>query len=279
MTNAAVASPKVVSQSEWLAARKELLAKEKDLTRRRDALAGERRNLPWVKVEKSYVFEGPSGKVPLADLFDGRSQLIIYHFMFGPDWQEGCPSCSFLADSFDSSVMHLAQRDVTLVAVSRAPFAKIQEFQNRMGWRFRWFSSFGSEFNYDFHVSFTKEELEPGKMYYNYGINSFPKDEGPGASVFYKDDAGNVFHTYSTYARGLEQGLNAYNYLDITPKGRNEEGITPYPMAWVRHHDRYPANYFGGSTASSPVSSAPQSSQSAAPPAAKSTASSCCGDH
>jgi len=280
MTNAAVESPKVVSPSEWLAARRELLAKEKDLTRRRDALAAERRKLPWVKVDKSYVFDGPNGKVSLADLFDGRSQLVVYHFMFGPDWKEGCPSCSFIADTFDGTAMHLAQRDTTLVAVSRAPFAKIQEFQGRMGWRFRWVSSYGSDFNYDYHVSFTPEEKQQGKTFYNFAINEFPSDEGPGASVFYKDAAGNIFHTYSTFARGLEQALNAYNFLDLTPKGRDEEGIKPHPMAWVRHHDRYPSTYFGGSTAPSATADTPAAkaplAQAEAQPAAKSAASSCC---
>lgn len=243
MSTAAVARPKVVSEKEWLAARKELLAKEKEFTRQRDALSALRREMPWVKIEKSYVFDGPSGKVSLADLFDGRSQLAVYHFMLGPDWKEGCPSCSYLADTFDGIAPHLAARDTTLVAVSRAPFAQIQQFQKRMGWRFRWVSSNSTGFNYDFHVSFTKDEMAKGKVYYNFGMNEFPSEEGPGASVFYKDGKGNIFHTYSVYARGLDILLGAYNWLDLTPKGRDEDGLA-FTMAWVRHHDKYERGYF-----------------------------------
>jgi predicted dithiol-disulfide oxidoreductase (DUF899 family)/uncharacterized damage-inducible protein DinB len=229
---------KVAAPAEWLKARRELLTKEKEFTRLRDEISQRRRELPWEKVDKPYVFEGTRGKESLADLFDGRNQLIIYHFMFGPDWKEGCPSCSFIADSFDGSVVHLAQRDTTLVAVSRAPLAQIEAFKKRMGWRFKWLSSAGSDFNFDYQVSATKDDAGKDKVYYNYDFNKFPSDERPGASVFYKNEDGKVFHTYSVYARGLDILLNAYNWLDMTPKGRNELDL-PYPMAWVRHHDRY----------------------------------------
>jgi predicted dithiol-disulfide oxidoreductase (DUF899 family) len=228
---------KVVSHAEWLAARKQFLAKEKELTHLRDELARLRRELPREKVEKNYVFEGPSGKVTLADLFDGSSQLIVYHFMFGPEWKEGCPSCSFIADQFDSIRSHMQQRDTNLVAVSRATWPEIDAFKKRMGWKFPWASSFGTDFNYDYKVSFNKSDIESGKAIYNYETSSFPSEEGPGASVFYKQDA-EIFHTYSTYGRGLDMMLNAYNFIDLTPKGRNEEGL-PWPMAWVRHHDKY----------------------------------------
>jgi predicted dithiol-disulfide oxidoreductase (DUF899 family) len=229
---------KVVSNEEWLEVRKAFLAKEKAFTRQRDELSRERRELPWVKVEKSYVFDGPNGKETLADLFGGRSQLMIYHFMFGPEWAEGCPSCSLLADHIDGSVVHLDDRDVTLLAVSRAPLSKIEPFKGRMGWHFKWVSSHDNDFNYDYHVSFTKEEIEKGNLFYNYGYAGFPSDEGPGVSVFYKDAAGDIFHTYSAYARGGDILINAYNYLDLAPKGRNEDSFD-FTMAWVRHHDRY----------------------------------------
>ena len=228
---------KVVPPAEWLAARRELLKKEKQFTRLRDELSRQRREMPWEKVEKNYVFEGPGGKQSLADLFEGRSQLIIYHFMFGPGWKEGCPSCSFLADAFDGATVHLAQRDTSFAAVSRATLAEIEGFKKRMGWRFPWVSSFGTEFNYDFHVSFSKDEMATGKPFYNYAPSDFPSDEGPGASMFYQRD-GEVFHTYSAFARGLDILLPTYNWLDMTAKGRDEEGL-PYPMAWIRHHDRY----------------------------------------
>ena len=231
-------SPKVVSQTEWLAARKELLSKEKEFTRMRDELSRQRRELPWEKVEKAYVFEGQNGKETLADLFGGRSQLIVYHFMLGPGWQEGCPSCSFISDHIDGSVVHLAARDVRLLVVSRAPLPQIEAFQKRMGWRFKWVSSFGSDFNYDYQVSATKEELAKGQVYYNYTMQQFPSEERPGTSVFYKDAAGNIFHTYSSYGRGLDILIGAYNWLDLVPKGRDEEGLQ-HGMAWVRHHDKY----------------------------------------
>jgi predicted dithiol-disulfide oxidoreductase (DUF899 family) len=237
----AVTGHQVVSPEEWLTARKGLLQKEKELTRLRDELSRQRRELPWEKVEKRYVFEGPTGKESLADLFGGRSQLIVYHFMFGPDWPEGCPSCSMVADHFEGSLVHLAQRDVSLVAVSRARRAQIEEFQKRMGWSFKWVSSYENDFNRDYHVSFTKEEMAQGKVPYNYGLHSFPSEEAPGVSVFTKDAHGDVFHTYSAFARGVEELLGVYRFLDFTPKGRDEDNL-PYPMAWVRHHDRYEAS-------------------------------------
>ena len=227
----------VVSPEEWVAARQHLLAREKEFTAQRDLLNAERRRLPWVKVDKPYVFEGPQGRQTLADLFEGRSQLIIYHFMFGPGWKEGCPSCSMLADHLDGMLAHIAQRDITVAVVSRAPLAELAAFRQRMGWRFKWLSSYGSDFNHDHHVSFTKEELARGKVYYNYRMTE-GGDELPGASVFYKDGQGNIFHTYSTYARGLELLLGAYSFIDLTPQGRDEGGL-PFTMAWVRHHDRY----------------------------------------
>jgi predicted dithiol-disulfide oxidoreductase (DUF899 family) len=229
----------IVSNAEWLRARKALLAEERAFTHQRDQLSRKRRELPWEVVETSYVFDGPHGPVSLADLFHNRSQLIVYHFMFGPGWKEGCPSCSFLADHFDGMRVHLADRDVSLVAVSRAPIQEIEPFRKRMGWQFPWVSSHGNRFNFDYHVSFTPEEREKGTMEYNYGPFEFPSDEAPGASVFYKDGGGQILHTYSTYARGLDILLGAYNFLDLVPKGRNEEGMKPHPMAWVRHHDRY----------------------------------------
>jgi predicted dithiol-disulfide oxidoreductase (DUF899 family) len=238
MTQSQIENPRVVSPAEWLAARKALLTKEKEFTHQRDALSTERRKLPWVSVDKEYVFDAPGGKQTLADLFAGRSQLIVYHFMFGPGWEEGCPSCSFLGDHFDGSVVHLAHRDVTFLAVSRARLQQIEAFKKRMGWRFKWVSSFGSDFNRDYHVSFTNGERENGKVYYNYQMSEFPSEEGPGLSVFYKYQSGAVFHTYSTYGRGLDIFLGAYNFLDLAPKGRDEEGLK-FTMAWVRHHDKY----------------------------------------
>ncbi len=237
-----VDNPKVVSREEWLAARKKLLAREKQHTHERDAIAAERRQLPWMKVEKNYVFDSPSGKRNLADLFEGKSQLIIYHFMFGPDWKEGCPSCSFGMDHTDGALVHLAQRDVSFAAVSRAPLAKIEEFKKRMSWRFAWVSSFGTDFNYDFRASFTPEELAKGKVQYNFDLVEFPSAEAPGISVFYKDKSGAIFQTYAAYARGTENMVNTYNYLDLVPKGRDEDRL-PFTMAWVRHHDRYENGY------------------------------------
>jgi len=235
-----MSSHKVVSREEGLKARKAHLAKEKEFTRLRDELSRQRRELPWVRVEKEYVFDASGGKETLADLFGGRRQLIVYHFMFGPGWEEGCPSCSFLADHIAGAVVHLAQRDVTLVAVSRAPLPQIEAFKKRMGWRFKWVSSYGNDFNLDYHVSFTKDEMAKGKVYYNYEMTEFASEEAPGTSVFYRDATGDIFHTYSSYARGLDMLVGAYNYLDLVPKGRDEAEL-PWTMAWVRHHDRYPA--------------------------------------
>lgn len=238
--------PKIVSHSEWLAARREHLAREKEFSRQRDELSRERRQLPWERVEKQYVFDGPTGKETLSDLFDSRSQLIVYHFMLGPGWSEGCKSCSMIADHFDGITIHLANRDVRLVAVSRAPLTEIEAFKKRMGWHFKWVSSFENDFNHDYHVSFTKDEMASGQVDYNYSAGKFPSEEAPGASVFYKDEAGQVFHTYSTYARGLDMLLGVYHFLDIAPKGRDEENL-PYTMSWVRHHDRYGQGQVAGS--------------------------------
>ena len=238
-----VANPIVVSHAKWLAARSEFLAKEKEFNRLRDELSQQRRTLPWEQVEKRYDFDSTKGKVTLADLFDGRSQLIVYHFMFGPGWQEGCPSCSFVSDHFDGTLVHLANRDTTLVVVSRAPFAEIEAFKKRMGWKFEWVSSFGGDFNFDYHVSFTPEERARGKVEYNYAKSEFPSEEGPGASVFAKAATGEVFHTYSTYARGLDILMGTYNLLDLVPKGRDEDRLA-FTMSWVRHHDRYAEGYF-----------------------------------
>ena len=229
---------RVVSRDEWVAERKTLLAHEKELTRLRDQIARERRALPWVRIDKTYVFDAPEGRRTLAELFEGRRQLLVQHFMFAPGWEQGCPSCSFMADHSDGMNVHLAHRDVTLVAVSRAPLAEIERFRQRMGWQFTWVSSHGSDFNYDFGVSFTPEEVAKGKLYYNYGTWPFAYEEWPGISVFYKDDTGDVFHTYSTYGRGVEVMMGTYNMLDLTPKGRDERDVE-YMMDWVRHHDRY----------------------------------------
>jgi len=235
--------PKEVLHGEWVAARKELLAKEREFTRQRDELSRLRRKLPWERVEKQYVFEGPNGKETLGDLFDGRSQLIVYHFMFGPGWKEGCPSCSYLADHFDGMTIHLAHRDVTFVVVSRAPIDQIEAFKKRMGWRFHWVSSFDTDFNFDYNVSATQEEKATGRANYNYTTMEFPSEERPGASVFYRETTGEIFHTYSTYARGLDILVGTYNFLDLVPKGRDEEGLA-HTMAWVRHHDKYDGGYF-----------------------------------
>jgi len=227
----------VVSPAEWLVARKDLLTREKEFTRQRDALSAARRKLPMVKVEKDYHFEGSDGSESLADLFDGRSQLIVYHFMFGPGWEEGCKSCSYLADLFDGANWHLPHRDVTLVAVSRAPLSEFAPYKKRMGCRFKWVSSYGSDFNFDYHVSFTEEEEKQNKAYYNFQTQEFIHDELPGLSVFFKDDNGDVFHTYSAYARGLDILAGTYNFLDLVPKGRDEDPDDT--MSWVRRHDVY----------------------------------------
>lgn len=226
--------PKIVSQSEWIDARKQLLIKEKELTRLNDDLARRRRELPWVKVENNYIFEGPMGQETLSDLFADNSQLIIYHFMFAPGWEEGCPGCSFIADHIDGANLHLAHHDVSVVVVSRAPLAEILPFKKRMDWKFKWVSSFGSDFNYDYNVSFTDEQIAEGEVYYNYAKQE-TGSESPGTSVFYRDSTGQVFHTYSTYSRGGDILIGAHNFLDLTPKGRNEKGT----MDWLRHHDKY----------------------------------------
>jgi predicted dithiol-disulfide oxidoreductase (DUF899 family) len=228
----------IVSREEWLESRKRLLQKEKELTRLRDELSAERRQLPWVRIEKPYVFEGPQGRRTLVDLFDGCSQLMTYHFMFGPSWPQGCPSCSFLSDHIDGALMHLNQRDVKVMAVSRAPYSLIAPFKRRMGWQFDWVSSYGSEFNYDFQASQKPQDISNNTAWYNYDLLEYPAEETHGISVFYKDAAGAVFHTYSSYARGVEMLANTYNFLDIAPKGRDEARFE-FPMAWVRHHDRY----------------------------------------
>jgi len=228
----------IVSRDRWLAARKALLAREKELTYLQDQIARERRALPWVRVEKHYVFDTPDGPRTLAELFDGRSQLLVQHFMFAPGWEQGCKSCSYMADHNDGANLHLAQRDVTLLVVSRAPLADIERFRQRMGWQFKWVSSFGTDFNHDFGVNFSQDEMSSGKVDYNYVRQSFPHEEAPGISVFYRNDAGEVFHSYSRYGRGVEVMMHTYNLLELTPKGRDEDGLE-YPMAWVRHHDRY----------------------------------------
>lgn len=233
-----VEHPQIVSREEWLQARKAHLKNEKALTRMRDLVARDRRALPWVKVEKEYVFDTPEGKATLADLFGGNSQLIVHHFMFGPEWDAGCPSCSLEADHAEGAIVHLEHHDVSYVRVSHAPLAKLEAYRKRMGWSARWVSSYGSDFNFDFHVSFTQDDLATGKIQYNYTTIDEPKylyDELPGLSVFYKDERGDVFHTYSSYARGNEEVIGAFIYLDITPKGRNEKEI----MDWVRRHDEY----------------------------------------
>jgi predicted dithiol-disulfide oxidoreductase (DUF899 family) len=256
---------RVVSRDEWLVARKALWARERELTRLRDQLSAERRSLPWIEVAKEYFFDAPGGRQTLADLFDGKSQLIVYHFMFDPQWEEGCPSCSLLADHIDGALVHLAARDVTLMAVSRAPLPRIEAFKKRMGWRFKWVSSYGSDFNYDFHTT-TDEAVAP--VEYNYrdkaaleqlGQTYHMQGEQPGASAFLRQ-GDRVYHTYSTYGRGLDLLVGAYNYLDLAPNGRDEDGLT-FTMEWVRHHDRY-GNASAGDTA--------------VPYAAPDTSDSCC---
>ena len=229
---------KVVSREEWIEARQQLLAKEKEFTRLRDRLSQQRRDLPWVRIDKAYVFEGPSGSQTLAELFEGRSQLVVYHLMFDPSWETPCKSCSFWADSFDRNVVHLSHRDVTLLAISRAPFRRLEAFKKRMGWSFKWVSSSGTDFNYDYHVSFTPEQLADGEVIYNYRREKMSGTEWPGISVFCKDASGAVFHTYSCYARGLDMMNAAYQYLDLVPKGRDEQGL-PFTMEWVRYRDSY----------------------------------------
>jgi len=233
----------VVSREQWNQARRELLRQEKEVTRLNDELSSARRALPWVQLEKDYVFTGPDGKKTLGELFDGRSQLLIYHFMLAPDWEQGCKGCSFLADHFDGANQHLAHHDVTLVAVSRAPWRQIAPFKQRMGWHFDWYSSDGSDFNQDFHVSAAADEIASGKREYNFETVDY-MDEMPGISAFYRDAEGRIFHTYSTYARGLDVLLGTHHFLDLTAKGRDEAQT----MDWVRHHDRYDEQPKSGSS-------------------------------
>ena len=229
----------VVTREQWLNARLKHLAAEKEFTRQRDELSRQRRELPWVRVDKNYIFDGPNGPETLADLFAGRNQLIVYHFMLGPTWAEGCKACSLLAEGIDPALIHLAHRDVTFAVVSRAPMSNISKFQQRMGWGFHWVSAFNTDFQHDFGANFTKEELA-GPVNYNYGQRRFGSEEAPGLSVFYKNEAGDIFHTYSTYARGLDPLMGTYQYLDLVPKGRDEDGL-PSTISWVRLHDKYEA--------------------------------------
>jgi predicted dithiol-disulfide oxidoreductase (DUF899 family) len=237
MTSGGIGNHRVVSREEWLAARTAFLAKEKEFTRLRDELSRQRRELPWEKVDKAYAFEGPNGKQTLAELFGTKSQLVVYHFMFGPDDKEGCPHCSFWADHYDGMVPHLNQRDVSFVAISRAPLAKIEPFKKRMGWRFAWLSSGQTDFNYDYQASFRPEAIKSGTVFYNYATSKMNMTDREGISVFYKDGSGAVFHTYSTYARGIDIVNPTYHFLDLVPKGRDED--PKRTQSWVRHHDRY----------------------------------------
>lgn len=228
---------KVVSQKAWLVARKKLLVEEKKFSKLRDKLNLQRRKLPWVKVEKKYVFDGPQGRVTLAGLFSGKSQLIIYHFMFGPDWGEGCPHCSFWADHYDGVNFHIGQRDTAFAVVSRAPLREIEPFKKRMGWKFKWLSSFKTDFNFDFNVSFTSKQLKNGTAIYNYAPLNMDIDEREGVSAFYRDKNGDIYHTYSSFARGIDLMNTTYNFLDLTAKGRDEN---PEALQdWVRYHDKY----------------------------------------
>jgi predicted dithiol-disulfide oxidoreductase (DUF899 family) len=229
---------KIVSENEWIEARKALLKKEKELTILGDQLNQQRRELPWKEVNKEYVFEGPNGKQTLRELFDGRSQLIVYHFMFDPTWEAACLHCSFWADNFNGIIVHLNQRDVTMIAVSRAPYSKLAVYEKRMGWDFKWVSSYDTDFNFDYHVSFTPEELDRKETFYNYNLQDTHSPEREGVSVFYKDLADRVYHTYSAYARGIDMLNVAYHYLDLVPKGRDEAGHE-FPQFWVRRHDEY----------------------------------------
>jgi predicted dithiol-disulfide oxidoreductase (DUF899 family) len=232
-----VVSRPVVSHEAWLEARKAHLAKEKEFTRLRDQLSQDRRNLPWERVEKNYVFEGPEGRRTLSELFATSSQLVVYHFMFAPDWEAGCPSCSFWADNFASLTPHLRARDISFMAISRAPVDKLEAYKKRMGWKFPWFSTAGNDFNFDYHVSFTPGEIANHRATYNYVPMELGDDDTdyPGISVFYKADDGSIYHTYSTYTRGIDLMNAAYNYIDLTPKGRNDTGM----MSWLRRHDEY----------------------------------------
>lgn len=231
-----VRTHRVVPHDQWLQARTAFLAQEKAFTRERDRLSAARRDLPWERVEKDYRFDGPAGKQTLAQLFGDRSQLVMYHFMFDPEWDVGCKSCSFWADNFNGITPHLRARDTAFVAVSRAPLSKLQAYQKRLGWSFTWLSSFGSDFNRDFGVTFTQDEIDHDRVAYNYTVQSFRQTEGPGVSVFYKDASGTIYHTYSAYGRGIDLLNGAYNYIDLTPKGRDEGDDG---QSWVRRHDEY----------------------------------------
>ncbi len=233
-----VGKHRVVSHKAWIEARRKFLAKEKKFTRLRDELARQRRALPWEKVDKQYVFEGPEGRETLPELFDGRTQLIVYHFMFAPEWSEGCKHCSFWADNFNGVGVPLKHRDVSFVAISRAPLAKLEAFRKRMGWSFKWVSSGQNDFNYDYQASFTPQEIESGSAFYNYSKFDVGVSDREGVSVFYKDQSGAVFHTYSSYARGIDMLNTAYHYLDLAPKGRDEDGLE-FTQSWVRYHDNY----------------------------------------
>jgi predicted dithiol-disulfide oxidoreductase (DUF899 family) len=232
--------PTIVTPAKWLAARKKFLRDEKKYTKLGDRLAARRRALPWTKVTKPYIFDSPRGKVTLADLFEGRSQLMVQHFMLGPGWEQGCKSCSFMMDHFNPAVVHLKARDVAFAAISHAPLKEILPFKKRMGWAVNWVSSHGTGFNQDFHVSFSEEEIARGGVDYNYGKMDFPQTEAPGISVFARDAAGDVYHTYSTFGRGVEVVMTTYDLLDLVPKGRDEANDDDaYGMGWLRHHDRY----------------------------------------
>jgi predicted dithiol-disulfide oxidoreductase (DUF899 family) len=237
MKNNPFENPTVVSPDQWLAARREFLRAEKEFTRARERLAEKRRALPWVKVDVPYVFEIPGGQVSLADLFEGRSQLIVYHFMLAPGWEEGCRGCSYVSDHFDGALPHVNARDISFTAISSAPLANIERFKARMGWKFNWVSSHGTTFNRDFRVAFTPAEVEVGVADYNFGMNEIGAEEMPGLSVFARGADGEVYRTYSTHSRGLDPLINAYNLIDLTPKGRDEDSEAP--MKWVRHHDNY----------------------------------------
>jgi len=233
-----IGQPRIVSRDEWLREHRDHVVREKAFTRMRDTLCAARRELPWVKVDKPYVFDGPHGQQALADLFEGRSQLIVKHFMFGPGWREGCVGCSFEVDHIEGARVHLEHHDVSYVVVSRAPLAEIEVFKQRMGWRFNWVSSNGCDFNFDFHVSYAKDQITDGNVFYNFEMRPFQCEELSGDSVFYKDGS-DVFHTFSSFGRGAEELLGTYMLLDLTPKGRNENGPNFNLTDWVRHHDRY----------------------------------------
>jgi predicted dithiol-disulfide oxidoreductase (DUF899 family) len=230
-------SNKIVSKEEWIKAHAQHREKGIALTKMREQLSQERRDLPWEKVTENYLFDGPNGKVALADLFDGRSQLFVYHFMYGPDWEEGCAGCSFIGDHVDGARIHFEQADLSFVAISRAPLSKLQAFEKRMGWHFPWVSSFNNNFNFDYFVSYTQEDLDKGPVFRDFKMRKINSPENHGVSVFYKDEQGDIYHTYSTFGRGCEMLIGAFNFLDLVPKGRNENGEV---MPWVKLHDQYP---------------------------------------